>query len=247
MIAPKIVARILWTAAVGFVACAAAMGQIASVGSGSGTRDQEMTKALQAVPERAPSTKTGFGERDPRYRICSGDVIEISFALQPEFNQSITVQPDGFVSLRQAGDLHASGLTVPEFKAMLTSRYGEFLNKPDIEVQLKDFVKAYFVADGQVGRPGKYELRGDTTVTEGIAMAGGMNSSAKHSQVLLFRRANEHWFETKVIDLKKMVKEKNLDEDIVLQPGDLIFVPQNRVSKFQRFVPSPGMGMALTP
>jgi polysaccharide export outer membrane protein len=63
----------------------------------------------------------------------------------------------------------------------------------------------------------------------------------------LFRRVNDQWFETKVLDVKRMVKDKNLAEDIELQPGDLIFVPRNRISKIERFVPSPGLGMALAP
>jgi protein involved in polysaccharide export with SLBB domain len=59
---------------------------------------------------------------------------------------------------------------------------------------LKDFEKPYFVAGGRVARPGKYDLRGDTTVSQGIALAGGFLDSAKHSQVVLFRR----WFSSAV-------------------------------------------------
>jgi polysaccharide export outer membrane protein len=236
---------IMWAAV---LLCAVAAGQVAPA---SGNEDQAQSRQPEASPQSLPATAASadphFGVRNPRYRLRPGDVIELSFAFQPEFNQSIPVQPDGFATLRQIGDLQVSGLTVPEFKAMVVSRYGVILNNNEIEVQLKDFEKPYFMADGQVGHPGKFELRGQTTVTQGLAMSGGMNSSAKHSQVLLFRRVNDQWFETKVLDVKRMVKDKNLAEDIELQPGDLIFVPRNRISKIERFVPSPGLGMALAP
>src|SRR5690242_13164309 len=54
-----------------------------------------------------------FSERNPRYRLGRGDVLEITFPRTPEFNQTATVQPDGFISLHGAGDLQVFGLTVP--------------------------------------------------------------------------------------------------------------------------------------
>ena len=92
------------------------------------------------------------------------------------------------------------GQTVPELTETLRLAYGKILHDPLISVVLKDFEKPYFIADGQVGRPGKYELRGDTTLTQAIAMAGGFQDSAKHSQVLLFRRVDSDWVSAKIIN-----------------------------------------------
>jgi polysaccharide export outer membrane protein len=60
-------------------------------------------------------------------------------------------------------------------------------------VVLKDFEKPYFIADGQVARPGKYDLRGDTTLTEAINMAGSFTENAKHSRIVLFRKVDDNW------------------------------------------------------
>jgi len=197
----------------------------------------------------ASGTKTGdsasdssFRDRYPRYKIRAGDAFDIAFELSPEFNQSVSVQPDGFVTLRGIGDVHVAGETVPELTATLRKAYDKILHDPLISITLKDFEKPYFIADGQVGRPGKYDLRGETTLTEAIAMAGGFLDSAKHSQVLLFRRVNEEWMSAQVVDVKKMQSQKNLREDPLLHTGDMLFVPKNRVSKLKPLFPSASLG-----
>src|SRR5208282_2870339 len=130
----------------------------------------------------------GFSQRHTRYKLQSGDVFDIAFELNPEFNQTASVQPDGYITLRGIGDIQVKGMTVPELTETLRGAYGKILNDPLISVVLKDFEKPYFTASGQLNKPGKYELRGNTTLTEAIAIAGGFNGDAKHSQVLLFRR-----------------------------------------------------------
>ena len=183
-----------------------------------------------------------FQQRYPRYKLEFGDQFDVSFELSPEFNQTVTVQPDGYITLRGAGDVHVAGQTVPELTETLRRAYGKILIDPLISVVLKDFEKPYFIADGQVGRPGKYDLRGDTTLTQAIAIAGGFQDSAKHSQVLLFRRVDSEWVSAKIINVKEMEKEGNLHEDPYLHPGDMLFVPKNRLSKIRPFLPTSSMG-----
>ncbi len=181
-------------------------------------------------------------QRYPRYKIRAGDQFDVNFDLSPEFNQSVTVQPDGYVTLRSVGDLRVQDQTVPQLTESLRAAYDKILRDPIISVVLKDFEKPYFVADGQVGKPGKYDLRGDTTVTQAIAIAGGFTDMSKHSQVLLFRRVSDQWTEAKIIDVKKMEKTGSLNEDPFLHPGDMLFVPKNTFSKISRFIPTPNMG-----
>src|SRR5580704_2458789 len=167
------------------------------------------------------------GERHPLYRLRPSDVVEITFTVAPEFNQTLTVQPDGYVMLKDAGPVEAQGLTVPEFSHAVQAAYQGYLHDPEAAVVLKDFERPYFVVGGKVGKPGKYELRSDTTVAEAVEIAGGFTAEAKHSQVVLFRRVDEDLVETRVLNLKKMLKENSLKEDVHLRAGDLIFVPQS--------------------
>jgi polysaccharide biosynthesis/export protein len=196
----------------------------------------------QAELSAASATDKNFQQRRPRYRLEAGDVFDVSFELNPEFNQTVTVQPDGYITLRGVGDLAVQGQTVPELTETLRGAYSKILNDPLITIILKDFEKPYFIADGQVGHPGKYDLRGDITLTEAVAMAGGFLDSAKHSQVLLFRRASEGWYSAETFDVKKMEKKGNLKEDPVLRAGDMLFVPKNRFSKIKTLLPGSSLG-----
>jgi polysaccharide export outer membrane protein len=184
--------------------------------------------------------------RTTRYRIEAGDTFDLTFDLSPEFNQTaVAVQPDGFVTLRGIGELRVAGQTIPELTATLHTAYGKILNNPLISVVLKEFEKPYFVADGQVAKPGKYEMHGNMTVTQAIAIAGGFQSSAKHSQVVLFRRVDDQWTEAKLINVKKMENDRDLREDPFLHSGDMLYVPKNVLSKIDRLIPNLNAGTYL--
>jgi len=187
------------------------------------------------------------GERRPLYRLNHSDVVALSFTLSPELDQTLTIQPDGYVALKDAGLVLAQGLTLEEFRLAVGQAYTGYLHDPQVAVALKEFEHPYFVAGGEVGRPGKYELRGTTTVIEAVEIAGGFTHQAKHSQVLLFRQVSDDLVEAHVFNLKKMLKERNLGEVSRLRPGDLVFVPQNSISKIERFLSKPSVGMYVSP
>ena len=203
--------------------------------------------AIPAPRDAANHNAPVLQERNPRYVLQPGDSFDVSFDLSPEFNQSLTIQPDGYVTLRGVGDVHIAGETVPQLNETIRTAYGKVLNDPIISILLKDFEKPYFTVDGQVGKPGKYDLRGGMTVTQALAVAGGALPSAKHSQVLLFRRVGDGWVEARILNVKKMMKEGNLNEDMQIHPGDMVFVPKNVLSKIERYMPSTNIGTYLRP
>ena len=140
------------------------------------------------------------------------------------------------------GDLRVEGQTVPDVTESIRAAYSKTLHNPILTVRLTEFEKPYFIAGGEVGHPGKFELRGDTTLTEAVAIAGGFTESSKHSQVWLFRRVSNDWVETRQFDLKKMLNSGNLGEDAHLRPGDMFYVPKNTYSKVKRFIPVATLG-----
>src|SRR5438270_10477591 len=196
-------------------------------------------KEKPSIPASAlDNTQTpALQQRNPRYQIERGDVLVLNFPLTPEFNETITVQPDGFISLVGLGDTHAQGQTIPELTQSLRTAYANVLHDPVLYVSLQTFVNPSFTAYGQVGKPGKYDLHGDTTVSQAVAIAGGFTEKAKHSQVLLFRRVSNDMVETKKIDLKHMISSGNMAEDIHLQPGDIVYITKNELSKILPFLP----------
>jgi polysaccharide export outer membrane protein len=212
------------------------------IGAGAGGSSSTAAKPGRADGLGNPSLG---GERHPLYRLKPSDVVEITFTVAPEFNQSLTVQPDGYIMLKDAGMVEVQGLTLPEFIDTVEKAYRGYLHDPQVAVTLKDFERPYYIVGGEVGRPGKYELRSDTTVAEAVQIAGGLTQQSKHSQVVLFRRVNDDLVEARLLDLKKMLKQASLKEDAHLLPGDLVFVPQNFISKIARFLTKPSMSMYM--
>jgi polysaccharide biosynthesis/export protein len=212
--------------------------------TGAGAGGSSTTAEKPGVADGLGNPLLG-GQRHPLYRLHPSDVVEIDFVVAPEFNQTLTVQPDGCVMLKDSGMVEVQGLNMEEFSAAVRKAYQGYLHDPQVTVSLKDFERPYFIVGGEVGKPGKYELRSDTTVTEGVQIAGGFTQQSKHSQVVLFRRVNEDLMETRLLNLKKMLKQRSLKEDAHLRPGDLIFVPQNQISKMARFLSKPSVSMYM--
>jgi protein involved in polysaccharide export with SLBB domain len=80
-------------------------------------------------------------------------------------------------------------------------------------------------------------------VTEALAIAGGFNGKSKDTQVLLFRRVSQEWVEARAINVKDMLNGKNLNEDVHLKPGDMIFVPKTKWSTIKQFIPYTSLSM----
>ena len=187
------------------------------------------------------------GVRRPLYRLCKSDVVTISFTFSPEFDQTVSVQPDGYLVLKGVKPLSAEGMTVPELQDVVSRIYAGFLHDPEVTVELKDFDKPYFIVGGEVNHPAKYELRSDIRVTEAVAVAGGLTARAKHSQIVLFRRVSDDLVESRLLDVKSMLESRNLAEDIHLRPGDFLFVPQNLISKIKQYLPTSSLSMYASP
>jgi polysaccharide biosynthesis/export protein len=226
---------------------AGVMAAVAMTAAGQATTaPSEAVPATSGVAAAATDASPGLHERYPRYQLRSGDSFDLDMTFSPEFNQTLVVQPDGYVTLKVAGSLHVEGLTVPQLTEALKTAYAKILHDPVISIALKDFEKPYFIAAGQVTKPGKYDLRSDLTVTEAVAIAGGFNDKAKHSQVLLFRPVSGG-YETKLLDIKKLMATRNMNEDVHLQPGDMVFVPQSAFSRIRPFLPTSSMGAFASP
>jgi polysaccharide export outer membrane protein len=228
-----------------FIALATLLLTIAYPAAGQSTTDPSDNPGSSSSVSSASANTTnetpGLHERNPRYQLRKGDTFDLDFDLSPEFNQTVAVEPDGYVTLKGVGSIFVEGQTVPQLTETVKTSYARILHDPVIAITLRDFEKPYFIAGGQVGKPGKYDLRSDLTVTEAVAIAGGFNDKSKHSQVVLFRPAPGGGYEAKLINAKKLLASRDLSEDIHLQPGDMIYIPQNALSKIRPFLPTSSM------
>lgn len=176
-------------------------------------------------------------ERHPRYILQREDVLLLTFPLSPELNQTVTIQPDGYINVQNAGSVYAQGMTVPQLVVAVKKAYDGILQDPIINVDLSDFQKPFFTVSGQVAKPGQYELRANITVAQALAVAGGMTMTTAKTQIFLFHRSSQDWFEVKKVNLKDILRGNNTNEDAMIQPGDMIYVPENFISNFRKYVP----------
>jgi polysaccharide biosynthesis/export protein len=195
--------------------------------------------SVAGAQSAAQTVNTGpaLEERHPRYVLQREDVLLVSFPLTPDLNQTVTIQPDGYISLQNAGGVYAQGLTAPELVEAIKKAYAGILHDPIVDVDVEDFQKPFFTVSGQVGKPGQYELRSDITVAEALAVAGGMTMTTAKTQVFLFHRVSSGWVEVKKVNLKDILKGKNVNEDAIVRPGDMIYVPEKFIANFRKYVP----------
>jgi polysaccharide export outer membrane protein len=174
---------------------------------------------------------------EERYRLQPGDVLEVQFRYSPEFNQTVTVQPDGYVSLEIGGDIKVAGMTIEQTRLAILKKASTRLQDPVATVILKEFQKPYFVVAGEVVTPGKIEMRERVTAIQAIMLAGGLKEGAKASQVVVFRNLpSSDLAEVKVLNLKSIRRTADLENDLTLQPGDMVFVPRDKITKIERFM-----------
>jgi polysaccharide biosynthesis/export protein len=186
----------------------------------------------------------GFGEqpqaqlvtRDQPYRLQPSDVLELEYEYTPEYNQTVTVGPDGTVTLRLVGTVKVGGLSLDEATSAIKAKASVPLNHPELSLTLKEFVKPHFTVYGEVQKPGVYDMHGEVTVLQAIAISGGQKEASKQTQVVLLRKINADMAEVKVINTKTMSTAAGVREDFALKPDDMIIVPKNKLGKIEPYI-----------
>ncbi len=176
----------------------------------------------------------------PEYRLGFGDVLEVKFFRNPQFNESLLVRPDGRVSLAKVGELHVAGMTPVELDSVITRTYGEFLLEPEVTVIVREFGGYQIYVLGEVSSPGGYPVQRNMTVLQALASAGGTKNSAKLGNVMVLRRGQGEAIEAKKLDVRRPVRAKResdiIGNDIYLQPHDIIYVPKTFVASASDFM-----------
>jgi len=193
----------------------------------------------------------GFGEqpqaqlvtRDQPYRLQPSDVLELEYEYTPEYNQTVTVGPDGTVTLRLVGTVKVEGLSLDEATSAIKAKASVPLNNPELSLTLKEFVKPHFTIYGEVQKPGVYDMHGEVTVLQAIAISGGQKETSKQTQVVLLRKVSGDLAEVKVINTKTMSTADGVREDFALKPDDMIIVPKNKLGKVEPYVRVTSMGL----
>lgn len=182
-----------------------------------------------------------------RYKIQPGDKFDVTYRYTPELNQTVTVGPDGYVTLDSTGAIKVSDLDLDQATDLITQLSNNRLRDPKITLTLREFHKPYYVVAGEVKHPGRFDMDQPTTALQAVLTAGGMDSSARSSQVIVFRRINAEDDEVHILDLHNIKRRSDLEHDLMLQPGDMLLVPRDRIAKMERIIRAANLGLYLNP
>jgi protein involved in polysaccharide export with SLBB domain len=153
--------------------------------------------------------------------------MEITVTSHPGYDRTITIQPDGKFFFPSVGEVRAAGLTVPQLRERLLAGLEQQLNRPDLTISLREIrnlVNRVSVF-GAVRNQNVFELKLKWRLTEALAAAGGPADNADLSRVTI-TRANRQPPEVITVDLSAVTKTGRAEENLELQAGDLIIVPQ---------------------
>jgi len=170
------------------------------------------------------------------YRIQPGDELAIRLLYDSEFDEKVTVRPDGRFSVPLAHEVVAEGRTPAELAAVLTQQYSRELRDPQVTVVVTSFVGAVVFVGGEVQKPKMQTIPGRLTVLGAIAEAGGFTEDARLGEVLLIRRGLDQRPQVRTLNLQAVVSGKDLSDDLLLQPHDIVYVPRSRIGNVDKFV-----------
>jgi len=162
----------------------------------------------------------------PDYIIGPEDVLEITVWKNAELSKTVTVRPDGRISLPLVGDVNAVGRTPVQLTDEISSKLKEFKENPNVSIVVKEVMSYAVFVLGEVKKPGKYPLKSKTTLLQAITIASGFDEKAARNKIVVFRlgsagKANEK-FKASYDDI---VLRDGVTQNIELKPGDTVVVP----------------------
>ncbi len=163
------------------------------------------------------------------YRIGIGDVMNINVWKNPDLGVTVPVRPDGKISAPLVGDIVVAGLTPEEVAAEITQRLSRFVRTPNVAVIMTNLGSTAYISrvrvTGAVGQSVSLPHSQGMTILDAVLAAGGPNEFADPENTKLFRRVEGETVMVPV-DLNSIMTEGNLAENIPLQPGDTITIPE---------------------
>ena len=158
------------------------------------------------------------------YLIQPGDLLEISVWREEYLEREVSVQPDGRISFPLVGVLDAAGLSVEQVQANVATRLAQYIPDPVVTVSIKEIRGNRIYILGQVQNPGQFIMNPEIDVMQALALAGGTTPFAELNDIKILRRTGDRQtlIEFRYAD---MARGRNLEQNIVLQSGDVIIVP----------------------
>lgn len=178
--------------------------------------------AQEASAPAAEASKPAVGAAvDPNtYKIGIEDILLVQVWREQDLTRPVVVRPDGRFSMPLIGEVEAQGLTPNQLQERLTTALEKFLTKPQVFVSVQQVNSKRYYITGEVNRTGPFQLVTPITVLEALSSAGGLREFANGKKIVIMRGNERLKF-----NYKDVIRGKNMEQNILLQPGDHIIVP----------------------
>lgn len=177
----------------------------------------------------------GSGQLTGEYRLTKYDVISLNIVGFPEglgydtgsSSNELLIGPDGRAAIPYIGNVKLAGLTLNEAKALIQSKLSEYIRIPSMSVSVKTYGKRKIYVMGEVAKPGIQELDIDSlNAYAAITSAGGFTKRGRSTRVQVLRVIDDTMYYTQ-LNMKTYVKRHDLTQNVVLQDGDIVYVPKS--------------------
>jgi polysaccharide export outer membrane protein len=170
-------------------------------------------------PDAKPPSPSDFSQ----FVIGPSDVLRLNVWKNVELSQTVTVTPDGYVSVPLLGDVHVAGMTANEFAQSLSTRLRSYVVSPQVTVSIVDIRSRQVYVLGQVSKPGGFPLVAPLNVLQLIAQAGGLTNYANRKGIVILRPSGNG--PQKLSFNYNDVIHGNTKQNITLEPGDTVIIP----------------------
>lgn len=157
------------------------------------------------------------------YTIRPGDVLDVSVLGEPSVSGAATVTPDGKLVLHMVGEIPAAGRTLSQLTQTITAELKKFVRDPQVAITVRSPRRLLAYVLGQVTHPGAYEMERGWTISQLVAAAGGTAKEAALAKTLVMRKD-----QTIPVDLEKVIIEGNASANFLLEPDDIVLVPETK-------------------
>lgn len=172
-----------------------------------------------------------------KYVLGPDDVVQIDVRRHPEFSGQYAINSEGKIEYKFVGDLIVSGMTKAQLQSNLYKILSEYVIEPEINVQITAYMSKVFYVVGEVRRPGKFYMKANCIdVREALVQAGLPTDSASMRRCRLISPSADKKNQYKDVNVYELLYGGDLKENIMMQPGDVLYVPATIIAKLIRVV-----------
>ncbi len=188
----------------------------------------DLTKLPTITAPQSPATTSDAS----KYTLGPNDVIEIEVKRHPEFSAKYTVNSEGKIEYKFVGDIYVQGLTKIQLQEKITLILGEYVKNPNVNIQILEYMSKVFYVIGEVNKPGKFFMKGNTTTVRDAIMEAGLPNQGASTRKCRLISPNQKGKENMVyVNVYELLYAGKLEYNLEMKPGDVLYVPSTIVAK----------------